>query len=411
LVTRDHHRTLGISPGASERQIKAAYRKLALKYHPDLNHAPDAEKKFRDINSAYKYLLEHRGEALDAETGYDDTMAWEIYKRERERMQRQARARQERKKREEEFFNRPEWHDPILFLKYILHGFSLIFALTAIVVPILLALLVEPSFLAGAVVFMVVGVFLVIYIFRQRKTWFRLGKFKTTWKDVGMYFIMQPEKASSDRCCYLRNAMAGGRPYRIELLKTLDVKTRSYGVLDHGVSYRNKVKRVVIPRSARAQYFHKVSSFVKLFGIMAFMLFFPVESLLWRFIAGIAAGGILSLCVLTAAGVRSKVSYLVTPGLIIKVLVWLVSLYMISEWGPGLNIRISSYVYLVVAGLLFFLDMFFDLMMGFFPFYDWFFRPVIKQGKVLDGLYREGFQNYQELPVYSVLYPFFRWLF
>lgn len=384
---------------------------MALKYHPDLNHAPDAEQKFREINAAYEYLLEHTGKVGDVGSGYDDTIAREIYRKERERMYRQARIRRERKKREEEFFNRPEWHDPLLFLKYILHGFSLIFAVAAIVVPILIAVLIDPASLEVTIVFLVIGVFLAVYIYRRRNVWFRLGKFKTTWKDVRWFFRMQPEKSSLDRCCYLRNAMAGGKPYRIELLKTLDVKTRSYGVLNHAVSYKNKVKRVVIPRSARAQYFHKISSFVKLLSITAFMLFFPVDSLLWRFIAGIAAGGILSLSVLTFTGVRSKVSYLFTPGLIIKVLIWLFSLYMISELGPGLNIQISGYVYMVVAGLLFFLDMFFDLLMGFFPFYHWFFRPVIRQGKILDGLYREGFQNYQELPVYSVLYPFFRWLF
>jgi len=79
--------------------------------------------------------------------------------------------------------------------------------------------------------------------------------------------------------------------------------------------------------------------------------------------------------------------------------------------GPGFNIQISGYVYLVVAGLLFFLDMLFDLVIGIFPFYRKMYRPVIKQGTILDSLYKEGYQNYQELPVYSVMYPLIRWLF
>lgn len=53
----DYYKTLGISKTATEKEIKAAYRKLARKYHPDLN--PDnkeAEKKFKEINEANEVL-------------------------------------------------------------------------------------------------------------------------------------------------------------------------------------------------------------------------------------------------------------------------------------------------------------------------------------------------------------------
>jgi hypothetical protein len=55
--------------------------------------------------------------------------------------------------------------------------------------------------------------------------------------------------------------------------------------------------------------------------------------------------------------------------------------------------------------------MLFDLVMGFFPFYRRLFRPLFKQGPVLESLYGDGYQNYLELPVYSIIYPLFRWLF
>jgi hypothetical protein len=64
----------------------------------------------------------------------------------------------------------------------------------------------------------------------------------------------------------------------------------------------------------------------------------------------------------------------------------------------------------MVAGLLFLLDMVFDLGVGFLPIYRKMFKPLIKQGTILDSLYQDGYQNYQELPVYSVVYPLVRWL-
>ena len=53
---RDYYEVLGLSKGASEDDIKKAYRKLAKQYHPDINKAPDAEAKFKEVNEAYEVL-------------------------------------------------------------------------------------------------------------------------------------------------------------------------------------------------------------------------------------------------------------------------------------------------------------------------------------------------------------------
>ncbi len=53
---RDYYDILGVEKKASADDIKTAYRKLAMQYHPDRNKAPDAEEKFKEISEAYAVL-------------------------------------------------------------------------------------------------------------------------------------------------------------------------------------------------------------------------------------------------------------------------------------------------------------------------------------------------------------------
>ncbi|MBE6108079.1 MAG: molecular chaperone DnaJ [Erysipelotrichaceae bacterium] len=67
---RDYYEVLGLSKGASDAEIKKAYRSLAKKYHPDMNKEPGAEEKFKEINEAYEVLSDPQKKATYDQFGH-----------------------------------------------------------------------------------------------------------------------------------------------------------------------------------------------------------------------------------------------------------------------------------------------------------------------------------------------------
>ncbi len=56
MAKRDYYEILGVPRGASDDDLKSAFRQLARQYHPDVSSEPDAEEKFKEINEAYAVL-------------------------------------------------------------------------------------------------------------------------------------------------------------------------------------------------------------------------------------------------------------------------------------------------------------------------------------------------------------------
>jgi molecular chaperone DnaJ len=63
-VSADYYEVLGVPRDASPEQIKKAYRKLAMQYHPDVADAPDAAEKFKEIGEAYEVLHDPNKRAM-----------------------------------------------------------------------------------------------------------------------------------------------------------------------------------------------------------------------------------------------------------------------------------------------------------------------------------------------------------
>ncbi|MGJ7507491.1 DnaJ C-terminal domain-containing protein [Variovorax sp. GT1P44] len=86
---KDYYKILGLERGASEDEVRKAYRKLARKYHPDVSKEPDAETRMRDVNeandvlrdkekrAAYDQLADHVARGGSPEGGFQPPPGWD----------------------------------------------------------------------------------------------------------------------------------------------------------------------------------------------------------------------------------------------------------------------------------------------------------------------------------------------
>ena len=68
---RDYYEILGVHRGASDGEIKKAFRKLARELHPDVSRAPDAQERFREAAQAYEVLSDPERRATYDRFGHD----------------------------------------------------------------------------------------------------------------------------------------------------------------------------------------------------------------------------------------------------------------------------------------------------------------------------------------------------
>lgn len=71
MARRDYYEILGVPRNASSEDLKSSFRKLARNYHPDVNKAPDAEEKFKEINEAYAVLSDNEKRGAYDRYGHD----------------------------------------------------------------------------------------------------------------------------------------------------------------------------------------------------------------------------------------------------------------------------------------------------------------------------------------------------
>ena len=70
-MKKNYYDILNINKEATDDEIKKAYKKMALKYHPDRNNSPDASEKFKEISEAYQFLTNNNRKQVNPNMNFN----------------------------------------------------------------------------------------------------------------------------------------------------------------------------------------------------------------------------------------------------------------------------------------------------------------------------------------------------
>ena len=396
---KDYHKILGLKKDAGPDEIKRAYRQLAKKYHPDINKAPDAHDQFIKITEAYEILIHrdlheyyfHRKTTRDP--GFMHAQYEKAREEARENARRYARMKYEKFIREQEAFKKSGWHDLILTLRYVLR--IMVFPIIAFLIVMPLVSEEVSQHPSGYVMFWLFATILIIFVVNNWKKYFRIDDYYYHLDDIRK-LIRESGKESVKECFYCPGQKAIAYPHKISLFRVKNIQFKSYGGLYGRSAGVNRItKTIAIPRSKKAFMLHVASSLIKI-AMLALSMFF-IQSKPWANLsipAGIISGSMVSWAFLRVFSTHPKVSYLLSYGMIIKIFIWVINLYFF-----GTSALILLFFDPMVEAIL-------RQISG-----DRLFIPLLKQHPSLDKLFRKRYQVYMELPVWSVVNPFFRWIF
>jgi hypothetical protein len=412
-MEKDYYHILNLTPPVNEEDVKQAYRTLAKQYHPDVNPSPGAHEKFIEISEAYEVLLEklshHTGNIIDYSDDNVITSEYinELKRKARERTQENARKKYEKLKKEHEAFQESGLYDFVLLISYLARGSLFLLCVGLVIFSILLSFGFTETPVMVRILMIVsggTGVFLILSNFRH---YFKAGQFFYNYKQLKKFFSYVNSE-TEENCFYSPGHKANSRPYKVDMMMIKGVKLRNYGWAQHSVSFDQKSVTVDIPRSHHALVVHSLLIVLKFFILLSSMVFLPIDSFLWRILLGIISGILLSRLVLLISNTRSTSSYLITPGLIIRTLVWMNLIVVLShlQFNP-FNIYTSELVYGLVV-FIFIFDTFLDQFLNFVS-NQRFTKPIFRQPPQIESLLAKKYQFGYDMPILSVIYPLYKW--
>lgn len=407
---KDYYQILEIPPTDSIDEIKAAYRKLAKKYHPDLNKSPKASTLFIEITEAYEvlsYRLANR-QTNDSATKVEEEYE-EFIRRVREAAHRRAQMKYQKFQREHEAFQESGLYDAVLLLKYIGLVLLPILAAGLVIFPIVTAIINDEIMVFFYLfVFWIMGLFLFYYILQQGKDYFKREKFYYSFGKIWSK-LMQTRENVSEICFFSHGLQANSIPFKIEMFKVKNIKLENRGPLQHYAGIDRTSHEVSIPRSRKAFIVHILVSLAKCSVLLLSIFLVPVSSFIWRFIFGLCAAWFAGSIILLFAGIKSKVGYLFSRATIIKIFFWLIPIFIISTFSfHPFNIITNDLDRMLIV-ILAFIDSFLEQILK-IPKHTNLYQPILKSYRILDPYFEQKYYLYLEIPLWTAIFPLLRWL-
>jgi hypothetical protein len=408
---RDYYKTLEISEDSSIDEIKQAYRRLAKKYHPDVNKSHEAHSKFIQINEAYEVLLHEAAYNQTQSAGQNQQFDYEEFiKMVREEAQRQARMRYDKFKKEHEAFRESGLYDIGLLLQIVGRALVPLIGLAFITIPVVVSInekSISPFFYMFF--FWIIGGILLIDAFQKRKGYFNVGKFYYSFQKIFEFYAKTDEFATHE-CFYCKGLKANSLPYKITMVKVRDIQLNNEGPLQHYARYKRKEFIIKVPRSRDAFINHSIVTIIRIVSIMQAILFFPISSFIWRFIGGLSLAWFLSWIFLLITSTRSKTAYLFSYGMIIKILIWLGTFVIFSKFQfTPFDIRMTEYIKIILVVMVF-VDSFLEQALHSLKDID-LFKPLLKKDQGIAKCFVNKCRLYLEIPLWTFVNPLIRWIF
>lgn len=407
---KNYFEILGVNPPSSLDEIKSAYRKLAKKYHPDLNKSPNASSIFIEITEAYEVLTYRMSNKQEEDDSAHQQQEYEAFLAHvREAAQRRARMKYEKFKKEHEAFQESGLYDVVLLLKYLGLILLPLVAAALVIFPIVVAILSgEIVAFFYLFVFWVIGLFLFYYILQQGKDYFKREKFYYSFRKVWGK-LMQTRTDSTELCFFTKGHVANSTAYTIEMLRVKNIKLQNSGPFQHYAGIDRTSCEVTFPRSRKALLVHLYVSITKCSALLLSLFFLPVSSFIWRFIFGLGIAWLGGSVLLLLTGVKSKVGYLFSVATMLKIAFWLGPILLVSRfsWHP-FNIVTTDLDKMLVV-ILAFTDSFLEQAMK-IPKHTNLYRPILKSYRILDTYFSQKYYLYLEIPLWTAIYPLLRWM-
>lgn len=407
-----YHDILGIAENSSPLEIKAAYRRLAKRYHPDINSSANASQKFIEINEAYEVLLSessspHHSSDNSAYTTQNEY--YEFLELLRKQAKEKARIRYEAYLKKQERYRESGIQDISLLLKYTGRILEPVAGLLLIAIPVIISFAensVQPFLYLFFIWF--IGVVLIFDTYSKRKNYFKLGKFYYSFKKI-LSIYKNTNSPSGENCFYCSGHKADSQPYIINLLKVNNIKLNNIGPLQHMAGYNRNNVEIKIPRSQKAFIIHSITTLIKLISIFTCLLFFPTDSIIWRFVFGAFTGFVVSSLLLAVTGTHSKNAYLLSYGILIKFFIWLIFITLCSQFNfKHFNITTIAYFKFAFV-MMIFIDSILEQLIK-IPGAQM-FKPVLKRYSIIGDYFKHNYQFYLEVPLWTTIYPLIKWIF